>query len=294
MCGVPSSSFTLHGTCRAVELIPKVWTSDLVAVPPPDTHEPIARLDWDSRHFGFPVGRIAPHYSTDAELRQVLRMAKRDRYRLLFLVTAENDSPSDELLAEFRGRLVDRRARFERSLVRGERDSTSRTAGCCVRSYTAARLCPSLIELAVQAGGWSRFSVDPDVPREKFVELYRIWIERSVRREIANEVLVAETSGPDRQTENERDEAEGAELAGMVTLSAADGAGSIGLIAVSPRHRGQGVGSSLMEAAHDWMRAQGAERASIITQMANEPACRLYRRTGYALASVQNYFHFWP
>jgi len=137
--------------------------------------------------------------------------------------------------------------------------------------------------LSLAAGVYSRFHCDPRFPRDKFEELYRIWIERSVRRELADVVLVARdatepTSG----------------LLGMVTVSAAEAAGSIGLIAVAEMARGRGVGRRLIEAAHVWMRQCDAVEGRVVTQRANLPACRLYERAGYRLSTVEHYYHFWP
>ncbi len=129
---------------------------------------------------------------------------------------------------------------------------------------------------------YSRFGVDNRIPPDKFEELYRVWIERSVRREIADDVLVV-TNGAGVES-----------LAGMVTVKVTEGVGNIGLIAVSEEYRGQGIGSLLVQAAHHWMYRRHASEMNVITQRANAPACRLYERTGYSLASVQYYYHFWP
>jgi dTDP-4-amino-4,6-dideoxy-D-galactose acyltransferase len=80
----------------------------------------------------------------------------------------------------------------------------------------------------------------------------------------------------------------------MVTASTTDGAGRIGLIAVDDQARGAGVGSLLIRQAHRWMQGRGARQATVVTQLENQPACRLYERLGYHLADVRNYYHFWP
>jgi dTDP-4-amino-4,6-dideoxy-D-galactose acyltransferase len=115
-----------------------------------------------------------------------------------------------------------------------------------------------------------------------FVDMYRIWIKRSVRREIADVVLVA------------RDDSLAGDLAGFVTIGREKSIGKIGLIAVADQARGRGVGRRLMAAAHSWMRSHGADQALVVTQLANEPACGLYRRCEYRLSALEHFYHLWP
>jgi ribosomal protein S18 acetylase RimI-like enzyme len=80
----------------------------------------------------------------------------------------------------------------------------------------------------------------------------------------------------------------------MVTVAEADRVGNIGLIAVHERARGRGVGAALMAAAHRWMAGRGAAAATVVTQLDNAAACRLYQASGYGLAGVWHCYHFWP
>ncbi len=57
-------------------------------------------------------------------------------------------------------------------------------------------------------------------------------------------------------------------------------------VAVSERHRSQGVGASLMEAAETWGRQQGAEYTSLDYNTNNPRAASFYQRMGYHAASV--------
>lgn len=51
-------------------------------------------------------------------------------------------------------------------------------------------------------------------------------------------------------------------------------------IAVYPEYRGQGIGTELMHALHDTLRAEGYRRTSLSVQKANK-AVNLYERIGY-------------
>lgn len=258
----------------------------------------IARLEWDSDHFGFSVARLRPIDASEAGLAAVLARARRQGVVMAVWTTGPETLVSAELLSDFHGALVDEKSTFASGLATlstftSSVTSSLREGSLCnndatasktiVQPYSEAIASDELLALSIVAGVHSRFNCDPRFPREKFEELYRIWMERSVRRELADAVLVARdvmsaTSG----------------LLGMVTVSVVDTFGSIGLIAVAQNARGRGVGTRLIDAAHDWMREHGAVDARVVTQGANLPACKLYERAGYRLASVEHYYHFWP
>lgn len=56
-------------------------------------------------------------------------------------------------------------------------------------------------------------------------------------------------------------------------------------LAVDPRHRGRGIGSGLIEQVSRHARANGYDRLTLHVWADNEPAQRLYRRTGFTVAA---------
>jgi dTDP-4-amino-4,6-dideoxy-D-galactose acyltransferase len=251
----------------------------------------LVRRDWECEHFGFSVAQISQANLNDAELVETLRLARDGGIRLAVWPTTETREVPGEITTEFAGALVDRKATFTRSLGASPATETvdETTDQHCpgVFPYTASAPSSALIGLAIAAGKFSRFRVDPAFPQEKFLAMYRLWIERSVRGELADMVLVAAADLIDNPERVELDPA------GMVTLAESGGVGQIGLIAVAGAMRGRGIGSALITAAHRWMQARGAVKTQVVTQLANLPACRLYERAGYQLARVQNFYHFW-
>jgi dTDP-4-amino-4,6-dideoxy-D-galactose acyltransferase len=240
-------------------------------------------LPWDSALLGFPVARIGPPGLDDAGLGRALDEARRGGYRLIYWPAAPDRVAPDPLLAAFSGMLADRKATFVADDLQ-PRGPVASGPGCRVVEVPRGPASPRLIELGIAAGEYSRFRRDPGIPADKFRELYRTWVERSARGEMADAVLVAVPEGP------------GGEPVGMVTveLDAAEGEGRIGLIAVDGSARGMGLGRLLVTEAHRRMLSGGASRASVVTQLENAAACRLYEGCGYRLGSVQNVHHFWP
>jgi len=238
-------------------------------------------LAWDSAHFGCPVARLNAPGGDTTGVAGALGRARREGVALVYWQVEPNAVISPALLTEFGGRLVDRKATFAAELTALELgEAGASVVGVDVHEVPPGPASEALIALAVAAGEFSRFRVDPLIPRDRFVSLYAIWVERSVRRELADCVLVAATEERDSPL-------------GFVTVAEAGGQATIGLIAVAAAARARGLGRLLMRAAHRWMAARGAVRASVVTQADNVGACHLYERCGYRLEELRPCYHFW-
>jgi len=240
----------------------------------------VERLPWDSAHFGIPVARLRGAPSDEAALRQAVESAREAGIQLLYFAAEPEEKLPNTLLRELGGYEVDWKATFEAQLD-GHTEEASHQH-FVLSEYPAGLPCPRLVALAIAAGNWSRYRRDPRIPAEAFEALYQRWITRSTLREIADTVLVASAgAAPDQPL-------------GLLTLSTVDAAGSIGLIAVEQGARGCGVGSLLLRGGHHWLAQRGAQSVSVVTQLDNRPACRLYEKGGYRLCDVKLIYHFWP
>jgi ribosomal protein S18 acetylase RimI-like enzyme len=132
--------------------------------------------------------------------------------------------------------------------------------------------------LAIQSGSFSRFASDNNIPREKFISLFKIWMRKSISGEMADEVLVVRNQ--------ER-------IIGMVTLSKEVGKGTIGLIAVDKDFRGKKIGQKLVQDALRWFVKNNCKSAKVVTQGVNSIACKLYEKCGFKKISSVHYYHFW-
>lgn len=239
----------------------------------------LTRLEWDSKHFGFLVGRVEGAESGADDLAGLLESGRRRGLRLVYWTADAGREPSAELLARFGGRLVDRRVIFTRELCEADAGWSPEGTDCRVVEWPRGAAGPELTVLAVEASAYSRFRTDPRMAPGRCDELYRIWIERSARGELADVVHVALDARGD--------------LAGLVTAQVTGDLAHIGLVAVGRRRRGQGVGSLLLRTSLAWMSCGGARRAQVATQRANTGARRLYEGVGFAVSAERPVFHFW-
>jgi dTDP-4-amino-4,6-dideoxy-D-galactose acyltransferase len=243
----------------------------------------LEHLDWDTAHFEIPVARIPSPSLSDDELDQALQQAQESGVELVYWATHSERKVPASLLHRHGGNLVDRKAVFRARLADLPAPQFIPGRDDVVILETApGPASEALLALAVEAGRFSRFHVDPNIPCGKFDALYRIWMERSMRRELADVVLVACRAADPRKP------------LGMITLSMKRGESMTGLIAVHGAARGRGIGTRLIAAANQIRRQRGVIELSVVTQLANEPACRLYQRAGYRLAEVSHFYHFWP
>jgi dTDP-4-amino-4,6-dideoxy-D-galactose acyltransferase len=150
--------------------------------------------------------------------------------------------------------------------------------GIEIQSYSSLDADSGLIELARQAGQYSRFRIDARIQVSVFYKIYDAWLMRSIRREIADEVYVATL---------------GSRAVGLLTLSAAAPHGTIGLLSVDSSARGRGLGRRLAELAVEWSNARGRTEIQVATQLENEAACGLYVAAGFLLETREPTYHLW-
>lgn len=228
----------------------------------------IQRLDWDSNFFGRETGRL------DIDGQPFSETAIPESYSFVY-VFSDHLLPEEELkLHHGTIHLADEKRVYYKEL------SSIAPVADHVLSFSSDRVIPDrLRELAIQSGHYSRFSTDPHLSPVYFEQLYTTWLKRSVSREIADEVYVYETEG---------------QIRGFVTLGIKAGRPDIGLIAVYSDDRSSGIGAKLMQAAENWASIKmNSNNIQVVTQGANEGACRFYERNGYAIDSVSYVYHWW-
>ena len=246
-------------------------------------HAAFEILDWDSAKFGFRVARIHEAISP-ANLSEVVRRLVEDDVGLAYYSILDvADRRADAIVLELGATFVDTRVTFVRpartveSHLSVEASLAAASAELTVRSYRRRVAEPALIDLARQAGAYSRFRLDPRVDVSVFHAIYDAWLIRSVRREIADEVFVAMLES---------------RPVGLLTLSRGASRDTIGLLAVDRSVRGRGLGRRLADLAVAWSEALGRP-TQVATQLANSAACALYESVGFEVETRQRTYHLW-
>jgi dTDP-4-amino-4,6-dideoxy-D-galactose acyltransferase len=126
---------------------------------------------------------------------------------------------------------------------------------------------------------WSRFHLDPKIPRAAANRVKRCWIENYISGKRGAALYVATTGGA---------------VAGFLAVIEAASEGrtvaAIDLIGVSAEHQHHGVGSALVHAfVRDWRERVSELRVG--TQAANIRSLRFYERNGFRIAESSYVLH---
>lgn len=240
----------------------------------------IEPLMWDTACFQVKIGNVEiPRCQavTLSFIKQLEENAIKQSYRLLYLRLANDRSIDPRIQSSFQGRLLDADKKINYTKTLQPANRFPGTAGP-IKSYNRSFVADELYTLAFESGHYSRFRQDPHFLPGKFEKMYRLWIERSVNGEIADEVLIFEEKGIVR---------------GMLTYRVRSDRGQIGLLAVSSHSRQQGVGSLLIDEFERRMREKGIRTVEVDTQGRNRGACYFYEKQGFAVNKSTNIYHLW-
>lgn len=136
----------------------------------------------------------------------------------------------------------------------------------------------TLYNLAFESGKNSRFLLDTNFKLNDFHRLYKIWIDNSVSRKIANDVLIYEQEG---------------QAIGFVTYKISGKNATIGLIAVDSNSQGKGIGGKLVNHLESVLHQKAIESLIIPTQLTNLQACNFYKKQGYSIEEIKYIKHYW-
>jgi dTDP-4-amino-4,6-dideoxy-D-galactose acyltransferase len=221
----------------------------------------LTKLEWDSDFFGYPVGSL--NLGNEAfDERHFIQMTQ--EFRLVYVNSSE-PIESDGLCHG------DTKIIFAK-------EPTDRFAEVDVVEAPMLNL-PQMKAIGLQSGLYSRFSLDPQFKKNEFQRLYEVWVERSLKKEIAYITLTVVLKD---------------QPSGMVTLSEdGEGNSSIGLFAVSDDFRGKGIGGKLLRAADRISHLKGSKMLKVATQGKNQTACAVYEHFGFKKLSQSYIYNYW-
>lgn len=230
-------------------------------------------IQWDSDFFDLKIGSIQQKKAASPNniLDLTLEIAKVENYNLIYYFTDKDSVLEESLLARYNGKLVDRKIIYE-----GICKNTVQTGS--VERYKSSEPDENLLKLAILSGEYSRFKLDSNFAFSDFERLYNNWIERSISKQIADEIFIVR--------DNQK-------IVGMVTLKIKGNVGVIGLIAVENSHQGHGLGKQLLDEVMNYLYTNGTLKLEVATQMGNVGACRFYTKNNLSVKSVTNIYHFW-
>lgn len=234
----------------------------------------IEYLKWDSDFFDLRIGRI---YLNELILtitpEEILRTARLEKYNVLYLFTCCDTPLIHDYSKKLSASLVDCKVTFTKNITNCQEVNTNK-----VESYSSSVVSDELYSLALQSGQYSRFKVDVNFGNNAFEKLYKVWIDNSINRKIADEVFVVR--------ENEKE-------IGFITLNILNNTATIGLLAVDMNYRNKTIGRILIAKVEQYCYEKGVKSIEVATQQNNINACRFYERNGFQILKCEAIYHLW-
>jgi len=231
-------------------------------------------LDWDSRFFGRKIARWSSGQFLPTDADAALEQGRQEGVECVYCLISGEEQRSIRNAGGYGLTLVDVRLTFFINL--GEWTESVRR-GCETRSATTGDV-PALKAIAAVSHEQSRFYADGHFSSSLCSLFYQIWIEKSCAGR-SERVLVAVVDGVP---------------VGYVTCDRGEGGvGQIGLLAVSEKVRGRGIGRQLIQDALAWFHAVGVGEVRVVTQGANCTAQRAYQSAGFRSQALELWYHWW-
>ena len=134
-----------------------------------------------------------------------------------------------------------------------------------------------IYQLGLASGEYSRFALDSKFPRGSFEKLYDLWVDKSLRKELADDVFLFKKDN----------------VKGLLTVKYVDEMAKVGLVAVSKDSRGLGIGGKLLNGLESRAFQLNKHKIIIPTQRINKNACRFYANSGYKELKSSFIYHCW-
>ena len=228
-------------------------------------------ITWDSDFFGFKVGICSPLIPSNM-LDEVLEFCKKEGYKLVYLFIDPGNSYLNQAAIKNGGVLIDQRVTFKMTLKKPFEINSH------IVIAKTDLLTPELLDIVLQTGLYSRFYNDSHFGKSKYEELYTLWILKSLRKELADEVIYY---------------LNGDTIIGYLTLQFKENVGYINLVGVNMHQQGEGIGKALLAKAVNLSLDNNCSSLEVATQLMNKKACNFYESFGFIQSNMKSIYHFW-
>ena len=223
----------------------------------------IQKLTWDSTFFGYKIGKI--DFNKKLNFKSVIDTIRDSKYNLVQIF-------SDKKILDSCGyKPVDIKLFFSKKTPFNYKPVYNNIISVNKESKQ------NLINLAIQSGQFSRYKIDKKL-NHKFELMYTHWIEKSIKRELADEVFAFKNKK---------------KIYGMVVVKKSPNSAEITLIAVNKENQNIGVGRKLVESVENWAFNKSLKCINVTTQKSNLGACKFYKKNNFVLSDTKYIYHVW-
>ena len=215
----------------------------------------IQRLDWDSQFFGYEIGSIKL-------VKGEVDFKFDNKYDLIYIFS------EDVLPSKHYPKYIDKKVIYKKKI-------TNKQLSDLDAQIYKGEINQALINLSIQSGAFSRFKLDKKLS-SNFEELYTEWIRNSIEGSLADYIIVLKHDN---------------KIIGFTTITQKDTFFQIGLISISEKYRGKGLGAALLNKVEEIVKVDNV--IHVATQYDNRVACKFYEKHGYSIYSTNYIYHIW-
>ena len=229
-------------------------------------HGGIKRLDWDSDFFNIEAAEISEEITKDTK---TLDLQKYD------LLVFKHYKDLNLHIPNFDIQFQETKVIFSKFFL----EASIKNSNVNVLDFDDFPIEKKLLyPLAFESGKHSRFKLDANIKLERFQLLYKKWVDNSVLKLIADKIFYVMDVN---------------EIIGFVTVKIIGSYASIGLIAVSEKFQGKGLGKKLLMKVEQFCASEKIFELRIPTQKENYNACKFYSSLGYDIVEEIVIKHYW-
>lgn len=225
----------------------------------------IRKLDWDTNHFGFTIGAIDINKFSDTDFKEINRIGKEQGYDLVYVFSSMYQDglpkPANTKIL-YQAQLADLRE-VQSDNIEILQDTHFN----------------EVYDLALVAGGNSRFKLDTNFRVEDFESLYKKWVEKSFQD--FHTVFGYVENG---------------KVLGMISLKLIplQSIANLELIGVNPDAQGKQIGTKLITACVNYIKENSnIQYFSVYTQEENILGCKFYEKCGFKKQNFIHIHHVW-
>lgn len=222
----------------------------------------VNKLDWDSVFLNINVGEII-----DPDTNYIVL---KEKFDLIYLKSERN---CEAKIEGYVNSFTETKVLFSK-LIDQKREINQNVFSISETNFNIY----DLYNLAFESGKMSRFNLDKKFGRTKFEELYTKWIDNSINKIFADDVLVYQENN---------------QTLGFVTYKIEKDFATIGLVAVDSFSQGKGIGGKLIAAVENKLISNGVFKLIIPTQLENTNACSFYEKLNYKVHETTAIKHYW-
>lgn len=229
------------------------------------------KLEFDSNLFGYNVGVANVEKSCINEILDFKQAMKKEHFKVIYLYPL--DIPSEKIIEELGIRCVDQKYRYTKKGLR-----TYENIPNAIRSYSHEYCSERLLQLVLQSGEYSRFKTDKNFDKQEFEKLYQIWIEKSIKKENATDILVYYIDNIE---------------VGILIYQFKGNICHLTIIAVDKDYRNMKIGKQLYQSLENNCMKKEINEIEVYTQGTNKTACLFYEDNGFSLNNIEKIYHLW-